>query len=320
MSKYTIHADFKKLEKNRLPLYPVLLPLLSKLMDKSNERFSFPDNIAVSKQQIQGYRQGSVKLWVIQPKAIEQNAPCLIYFHGGAFALKAAPYHIQLACHYALHTPCKVVFVDYRLAPKFPFPVAIEDGYAALEWVHRQSEALGIDRHKIAIGGDSAGGALAAGITQLARDRGAYSINFQMLVYPVTDARQGTPSMQLYTDTPMWNAKLNAKMWKIYLQDEESMLRQYASPMEAASLANLPDAYIEVAEFDCLRDEGILYAQALKQAGAAVELHQTTGTIHGYDMAEESPIVQQSKLRRINALQQAFYGGSCSEPKQRKQP
>jgi len=227
--------------------------------------------------------------------------------HGGAFALKAAPYHKNLACEYALKTPCKVIFVDYRLAPKYAFPVGVEDCYAAFEWVCKNSEVLGIDKNRIAIGGDSSGGALAAAVSLMARDRKAPSICFQMLIYPVTDARQITESIKNYIDTPMWNSKLNHKMWKLYLKDGVHCDREYASPMEAISLENLPDSYIEVSEFDCLRDEGINFAEALQKSGINVELHKTIGTVHGFDIAEKSEIVRQSVAKRIMALKKNFY-------------
>lgn len=115
--------------------------------------------------------------------------------HEGAFVLKAAPAHIHWVCEYASKTPCLVVFVDYRLAPKYAFPFGVEDCYAAFEWVCNHADALGIDKSRIAIGGDSAGGALAAAVTLMARDRQAPPICYQMLLYPVTDARQTTESI-----------------------------------------------------------------------------------------------------------------------------
>ncbi|PRX75019.1 alpha/beta hydrolase family protein [Cohnella sp. SGD-V74] len=115
MSKYAIHEDFKKLEKNTLPFYPIVLPLLNKLMQRSNSRLKLPDGIVVTKKQIKGYRNGLIDLFLYEPANLQENAPCLVYFHGGAFALKEAHYHIRLVCDYALRTPCKVVFVDYRL-------------------------------------------------------------------------------------------------------------------------------------------------------------------------------------------------------------
>ena len=124
-----------------------------------------------------------VELSIYEPRDIGKCAPCLIYLHGGAFALKAAPYHRNLVCEYALQTPCKVIFVDYRLAPKYAFPVGVEDCYAAFEWVAKNAMALEIDSKRIAIGGDSAGGTLAAAVSLMARDRKASGICFQMLIY-----------------------------------------------------------------------------------------------------------------------------------------
>jgi len=186
------------------------------------------------------------------------------------------------------------------------FPVGVEDCFAALEWIDQNAEGIGIDSNKIAIGGDSAGGALAAAVCLMARDRKASKICFQMLVYPVTDARQITESVKEFVDTPLWNAKLNQKMWQLYLGHGGHSNKEYASPMEAISLENLPDAYIEVAEFDCLRDEGINFAEALKKNGIHVELNRTIGTIHGFEIAEDSEIVRQSVKKRVEALKNAF--------------
>jgi len=140
----------------------------------------------------------------------------------------------------------------------------------------------------------------------MARDRKAPRICFQMLIYPVTDARQITESIKNYTDTPLWNSRLTKKMWKLYLKDGVPDNREYASPMEAMSFENLPDAYVEVSEFDCLRDEGIAYAEALQKSGVNVELNKTIGTIHGFEIAEKSEIVRESVARRIEALKKAF--------------
>ncbi len=105
----------------------------------------------------------------------------------------------------------------------------------------------------------------------------------------------------------MWNSILTEKMWKLYLKDGVRSHKEYASPMEAASFENLPDAYVEVSEFDCLRDEGIAYAEALQKSGVNIELNKTTGTVHGFEIAEKSEIVRESVDRRIGALKKAFY-------------
>lgn len=306
MSKYEINPDFKKLENTKLPFYPMVLPILNKLVERKNNKMMLPEKLKVTEKEIEGYNNDKITLEILEPKNNSAIDSCLIYFHGGAFAIKEAPYHINLCIDYALKTPCKVVFVNYRLLPKNPFPVGIEDCYAACRWVYDYAEELGINKSKIAVGGDSAGGALAAGITLMARDRKELKFCFQLLIYPVTDQRQNTESMKKYTDTPMWNSILNKKMWDLYLKNGLHGPKEYASPMEAASFTNLPNAYIEVAEFDCLRDEGINYAHALKNSDIGVELNITEGTIHGYDMEEASEIVLTNKMKRIQALQKAF--------------
>ncbi len=303
MDKYNIHSDFIKLENMQKPnLSPMLLPLMNGIVGGILNRMRPAKNIYKTKKKIYGHENGLIELIIYEPQNIKKNAPCVIYLHGGAFVLKVAPYHINLICEYALRVPCKVVFVDYRLAPKYPFPFGVEDCYSAFKWVYENAEEIGIDKNKIALCGDSAGGALAACVCLMAQDRKAPHISCEMLVYPVTDARQSTESMKIYTDTPMWDSKLNEKMWELYLKDGINTKREYASPMEAPSFKNLPPSYIEVAEFDCLKDEGINFANALKQSGIDVELYKTIGTIHGYDMEEKSPIVRESVNRRIEFL------------------
>ncbi len=305
MAKYEIHGDFIKYQNIKLNLSPVLLPFINTMLGVIVQKRKPAVGIVTAERRIPGHRNGSVKLTIYEPK-IDKNTPCLIYLHGGAFALKAAPYHKDLACQYALQTPCKVVFVDYRLAPKYAFPIGAEDCYHALQWTYENAEELGIDRKRIAIGGDSAGAALAAAVSMMARDRKGPEICFQMLIYPVTDARQITESAKSYTDTPMWNSILNKKMWELYLKNGVDTKREYASPMEAASLEDLPAAYVEITEFDCLRDEGINYAKALETNGVPVELYETAGTVHGFDMAGDSEIVKTCVIKRIKALKKAF--------------
>ena len=198
--------------------------------------------------------------------------------------------------------------VDYRLMPHYKFPVPPEDVYAAYKWVVTYAEQLHIDPEKIIVAGDSAGGNLATVLSLMARDRGIQIPCLQMMIYPVTDRRMQTPSMEEFTDTPMWNAKLNAQMWEMYLGTEEELEEkkiehiEYASPMEAESLEGLPATYMEVAEFDCLRDEGVAYAKRLEESGIPVEFYELKGAVHGYDNAEDSPIIEEYYEKRINAI------------------
>jgi acetyl esterase len=307
MSKYNFHADFKKYENMKIPLNPMLLPLVNKLISTGFEMVKPADGVKVSKRKITGFHNELIEVTLFEPLEIQNNAPCLVYLHGGAFVVKAAPYLKSLVCGYALKTPCKVVYVDYRLAPEYPFPVGVEDCYAAFEWVHQNADELGIDKKRIAIGGDSAGGALAAAVNLMALDRNTPTACFQMLIYPVTDARQTTESIKNYTDTPLWNSKQTQKMWALYLKDGIKVKREYASPMEAVSFEQMPPSYVEVAEFDCLRDEGIQFAEALQKSGVQVELIKTPGTVHGFEIAEKSELVHQIVSKRIEVLKRAFY-------------
>lgn len=263
--------------------------------------------VSVKKEQIKSYDGTEIEVLIFEPYGIEEPAACLVYYHGGGFFFGAAGYHYKLAKLYALGTPCKVIFVQYRLAPENPHPTPVEDCYAALKWTFENVGKLNVDKTKIAVGGDSAGGALAASVCQMARDRGTDMPIFQLLVYPVTDYRMKTESCRKYTDTPMWNTKLSVKMWKGYVRDEGTHDIIYASPMNSKNFDNLTSAYLETAEFDCLHDEGIAYANALQSAGVAVEINETKGTMHGFDIAQKALTTKNAVARRIKYMRKSFY-------------
>ena len=177
-----------------------------------------------------------------------------------------------------------VVSVGYRLAPEDPFPAGLEDCYAALEYVATNAQELGIDPDRIAIGGQSAGGGIAAGLALYARDQGGPSICYQLLEIPEIDDRLDSPSMLAFQDTPFWNRPNAVFSWQHYLgPDHEGEPSLYAAPSRAAAkdLVGLPPAYVSTMEFDPLRDEGIRYALTLLEAGVSVELHSYAGTFHG---------------------------------------
>ncbi|MBQ7290425.1 MAG: alpha/beta hydrolase [Clostridia bacterium] len=263
--------------------------------------------VSTKKENIKSYDGAEISLFVIDPYGLEEVSPCLVYYHGGGFFFEGAGYHYKLAKQYALECECRVVFVQYRLAPRHPHPIPAEDCYAALRWTFENAERLKIDKEKVAVGGDSAGGALAAAVCLMARDRGTDMPLFQLLVYPVTDRRMNYESCRKYTNTPMWNAKLSVKMWEGYVQDKNAPDIAYASPMEAEHFDGLPEAYIETAEFDCLHDEGIAYADALKNAGGQVTLNETKGTMHGFDIAEKAETTKIAVAERISYMKHQFY-------------
>ena len=276
---------------NRMPL-----PEPPKGVERRSARISSEDGMPV-------------RLAIYRPGEIKGNAPCLVYFHGGGFCIGDAGYIHRYAARYAKEAECVVAFVHYRTADGSPFPIPFQDCYAALRWVWEHSEELAVDRERIAVGGDSAGGALAAACTLRARDEGEIRLCFQLLVYPVTDSRMETPSMKKFTDSPMWNARLNQKMWALYLRDGDHGIPRYAAPMLAGSFKGLPPAYVEVEEFDCLHDEGIAYAWALSVAGVPVQLEDVKGTFHGFDFFQKKNAVRAAVQKRIAALRQGLRGG-----------
>ncbi|MDD5953125.1 MAG: alpha/beta hydrolase [Oscillospiraceae bacterium] len=300
-----VHPDFQKLSHLSLPMHTTSLMATNQFLRSYRKAVHpLPGTVMTLRRAVS--RDGTlIPLRLFSPEKQEQSGACLIYFHGGAFVLTAAPYHYKLANLYAQQANCTVVMVDYRLAPQHPFPQGLEDCFSALEWVHHNAALLGIDHRRIAVGGDSAGGNLAAVTALLARDEGTLPLCGQMLIYPVTDVRMETPSMQEFPDSPVWNSRLTAKMWQMYLPHPVRRPWQ-VSPIEAPALEDLPDTYLETAEVDCLRDEGIAYGQSLLRAGNAVTLHQTKGTIHAFDMELHSTIVQSCIAERVAWLRDRF--------------
>lgn len=305
--KYNINKEFFPFSKISMPIRsPRLAGFLGSLMPVP--RWIFHDKeISVKREKIGGYKGEEIEILVFSPREIREPAPCLVYYHGGGFFFGGAGYHYKISKQYALGTPCKLVFAQYRLAPKHPFPTAPEDCFAAYKWTLDNADLLGIDKTRIAVGGDSAGGNLAAVVSQMARDRGEVLPTCQMLVYPVTDRRMTSESSRLMTDAPMWNSTLSKMMWQGYLQGYDGEDIAYASPAEAKSLEGLPDAYVETAEFDSLRDEAKEYATLLEQSGAEVVLNETLGTMHGYDIVRKSPVTKASVDARIAYLQSKLY-------------
>ena len=170
---------------------------------------------------------------------------------------------------------------------------------------------LGIDPARIGVGGDSAGGTLTVTSCMMARDRGAaVRPLFQLLVYPWLDGRNTSESYRKYTDTPMWNSTLSKKVGPIMNPDPSATPLAYRSPVEAESHANLPPAYVEVAEFDCLHDDGVLYTHLLQEAGVEAELHEVKGTMHGFDTVFNAPTSQRMIQSRITYMRRKFFAVS----------
>ncbi len=209
----------------------------------------------------------------------------LVYFHGGGWVVGDIASHDVLCRGLANGAGCVTVSVDYRLAPEYKFPAAPEDCYAATQWVADNAGPLGVDPKRIAVGGDSAGGNLAAVVAQMARDRSGPKIKFQLLIYPATDWAHETASQREFTEDGYILSRADM-VWFYghYMNSDSDRTNPYLSPACAKSLANLPPAYVITCAVDPLRDEGEAYAEALRKAGVAVKSKRYPGVCHGFVM------------------------------------
>jgi acetyl esterase len=216
--------------------------------------------------------------------APEGDAPRggIVFFHGSGWVIANIEICDAAARSLANSTGCVVVSVNYQKAPEHPFPVPFDDCYAATEWVYAHADELGIDRSRLAVAGDSAGGNLAAAVCLKARDEDGPEIAFQCLVYPALDRNWDTPSAienaegyGLQRETMRW-------FWNHYVPDEADGDNPLVSPLRAADLTGLPPAFIATAEFDPLRDDGESYAARLRDAGVEVTVKRYDGMIHGF--------------------------------------
>ncbi len=268
---------------------------------------ALPQGIKRMTKWINAEKRGRIKMTMYRPESLDEPLPCLVYFHGGGFCLEDAPYIHEHMIQYAVKAKCQVVFVHYRTSDRYPFPMPFTDCWAGLEYVQKNCEKLHINPEKIAVGGDSAGGALAAACALRNRDEAREKLCFQMLIYPVIDARMETASMKMYKDSPVWNARLSEKCGEIYLRNGTFGWRSYASPAQAQNFQHLPPAYIEVEQYDCLHDEGVDYWRALKKADVFAQLRDVKGTFHGFDVFTDKELTKKAVDARCRALYRAFW-------------
>ena len=236
--------------------------------------------------------------------------PALVYFHGGGWVIGSLETHDSLCRHLANAAGCVAVSVDYRLAPEHPYPAAPDDAYAATRWVAANAGPIGADPSRVAVGGDSAGGNLAAVVALMARDRGGPRLVFQLLVYPVTDApssdhasyRENAEGYFLTRATMDW-------FWGHYCGGRGDRADPYLCPLGAKDVSRLPPALVITAEFDPLRDEGEAYAARLREAGGRVELRRYPGMIHGFfSIASVLTQARTANADAVAALRTAFGG------------
>ena len=305
-NKYSYNKDLQKFAYLNFPVILPLLPVMQFFMkglyytDHCDSKLK-KETLFIS---VKGGEK--IKALVYTPEGAGDNAPCIIFYHGGGFVYNAAPHHFTLAKNLAKILRAKVVFPDYRLAPKYPFPTAVEDAFSTYTFVRENSERLGIDKNRIALCGDSAGGNLSAVVCLMARERKVAPPCAQMLLYPFVDGDRESESMKKFTDTPMCNSKAAVGYNKAYIPDDSYEPKEWFSAVDAENHSELPEAYIETAEFDCLHDGGVKYYNKLRQAGTKAYLFETKGTMHGYDIATKSETYALCMKKRAEFLNRIF--------------
>lgn len=246
-----------------------------------------------------------------RPAAQTQDLPCYLHIHGGGYVLGSVDGQDSLIAPQVERLDCVVVSVDYRLAPEHPYPAAVDDCYAALQWIVENAADLRIDPTRLVIGGASAGGGLAAAVALRSRDRGGPAMGFQYLVSPMLDDRNVTPSSHEFAgDWPGLPREAIAACWNAYLEGRAggAEVPEYAAPARAVDLAGLPPAYVDCGGLDALRDEATAYAERLMQAGVPVELHIHPGVFHGWDLvAPEASVTIRAQTLRLRALRAALH-------------
>lgn len=248
---------------------------------------------------------GEIPIRVYHPEG-SGPFPIHLHYHGGGWVIGDLDTHDADCREVCRRAGVIVIAVDYRLAPEHPYPAAVEDCFAAAQWAAANAAAIGGRSGPISVGGDSAGGNLAAVVSRLARDAGAPLINFQLLIYPVTDAAMDTASYTENSDGYMLTRQSMTWFWESYCSDAARRLEPDASPMRAADLAGLPAAHVMTAEFDPLRDEGEAYARRLQEAGVAVTCERYDGLIHGFfSQARMVPAAQPALDAAAKALRDA---------------
>ncbi|MCC6180050.1 MAG: alpha/beta hydrolase [Chloroflexi bacterium] len=239
-----------------------------------------PPAVATVEERIVPVEGGEIPVTAFVPDAA-RPLPILVYYHGGGWVTGSIETHANACRALARQTPCVVVSVEYRCAPEAKFPRPLEDCYAATRWVAEHAEEFGGDASRLAVGGDSAGGNLAAAVCLLARERGGPSIAYQLLIYPVTDHNFETASYRDMAHGYMLTRESMRWFWDHYLPSPDEVANPLASVLRA-DLHGLPPAYVITAECDPLRDEGDAYAERLKEAGVHVQHLRYPGMLHGF--------------------------------------
>ncbi len=267
------------------------------VMEAARTPWSSPDGVEVVDHHVPAADGHEILVRVYRPTGAggrgrrPEPGPALYWIHGGGLIVGSVAMDDARSGLLATAFGITVASVEYRLAPEHPYPTPLEDCDAGLLWLADHAADLGVDPDRVAVGGASAGGGLAAGLALLARDRGGPPIRFQLLRYPMLDDRNRTPSSHAQLDPRVWNREANQLGWSAYLGDRaggpdagpggETGVEPYAAPGRASDHAGLPPAIVTVGDLDLFLDEDVDYARALGRAGVPTELHVYPGAYHG---------------------------------------
>jgi len=257
-------------------------------------------------QDVHVRKVGSISVRVHQPQSIEHPLPALLWIHGGGFVMGTAALDDALCRRFSEELGIIVAAVDYRLAPEHPFPIPLDDCHDALVWLSRQVQ---VDATRVAIGGASAGGGLAAGLALLAAERGEVTPIFQLLAYPMLDDRTGTRTDLDESNFRLWHNKSNRFGWQSYTgfpagSDDVSDL---AAPSRRQNLSGLAPAWVGVGTLDLFHDEDLAYSTRLREAGVDCALEVVEGAFHGFDIIRpKAPVSEAFRTSQIKALAAAL--------------
>ncbi|MEB3068528.1 alpha/beta hydrolase [[Mycobacterium] vasticus] len=306
---------------------PAIDPIVLKVLDAVPFRLSLDDGVEAARRLMRDLPRlpvhpevagedrvidgpgGDLPIRIYRPAgAPASGAPVVVFFHGGGFVAGDLDTHDGTARLHAAGADSVVVSVDYRLAPEHPFPAAVDDAFAATKWVAAHADELGVDPARLAVAGDSAGGNLAAVVSQLARDAGGPAIAFQLLWYPATTYDISLPSFTENAHAPIIDTEAIAALSLAYAGHVDlSNPPPALAPARATNLAGLPPAYIAVAGHDPLRDDGIRYGELLAAAGVPVQVDNAETLIHGYlGYAGAIPAATEAADRGLAALKAAL--------------
>ena len=306
-----IHPELRQMA-NRIPKLPVtsgnlwlwrflinLMGMPKKPKDVEIQTLFIPDK----------ERKTKIKLRIYKPRSLVSLAPGLVWLHGGGYVMGRPEGDDPTCIYLARELGIVVVSVKYHYAPRFPFPAGLEDAYTALKWMHSQGRRIGID-NRIGIGGESAGGGLAAALAQLAHDRKEVPIAAQLLIYPMLDDRTCNRTNIPNAESLTWDPISNQFGWEAYLGHKGGTTTppNYSVPARRADLSGLPPAWIGVGTLDLFHDEDVEYAQRLKEHGVECELHIVPGAFHGFDViAPQAKVVQEFQKSQVASLKKFLF-------------